>query len=111
MSTRNQDRDRGYIDVLAHHLNRRQAAKIRDTSNVTTLVVKRKSGITYWIRGVDNGVWVYAKGAGGGYAWDRIIDHTGLSTLLDDFDDYHVLHNYQDVPKRIRDGPNGGDTQ
>lgn len=102
-------RDRSYIDVLAYYLNKRQAAKIRDTSNLTTLVAKRDSGITYWIRGVDNGIWVYAKGPGGGYAWDRIIDPGGLSTLLDGFADYTVLHNYQDVPKRIRQGPKEDD--
>lgn len=101
-------RDRGYIDVLAHYLNRRQAAKIRDASNVVTLHVRLDSGIEYWIRGVDEGIWVYAKGNGGGFMWSRIVDHGRLSTLLDTTTNHEIIHNYDDVPGRIRQGPKGG---
>lgn len=99
-TTTGADRDRSIIEVIANATNKRQAAKIRDVRSTKTLYFTQPGGREYWVRGHQNGVYVFGK-TGGSIHLARLTTPGRLSGMLDAATSVDVISERSELPEGI----------
>jgi len=91
--------------TLQRLTNKRQASKVCDVSQAATLVARWDAGRSVWIRATDEGLRVIGIGSGGGFYMSRVLEAPQVTALVDGADTIDVVHDRDDLPKRVREQP------
>lgn len=95
------DRDRSIIEVIASATNKRQAAKIRDVRSTRTLYFTQHDGLReYWVRGHQDGVYVFGK-TNGAIHLARLTSPGRLSGMLAAATGVEVISDRSELPDGI----------
>jgi hypothetical protein len=91
------------FQLLTRHTNKRQAAKICDTSSPAALYLNQ--GLQDWyVRNTDSGIWTVGYKSGAMYL-SRCISPELLATNIAAADGIDVLHDRDELPEAVVSPP------